>query len=279
MVPHDTDESRCPHCGHVAEGVPEADASPGGASPADVEASTPPSAAGPVLTPPKGFRDGSPAWEQTERSFYARVFGTAADVFAKPRAFFAHLSPDADHDATGFAFLCLLLGTVGQAAWSLLSLPVVRHAFAAVAETATSAAGAAQAEEQAGELGFLEELVRTSGTLAAQLDQLEAHLWATLLLAPLTAYCTLHLLAGMVHLSLHSFRPLPLPAPSYDQTYRHLAYAFAPQLLGVLPAIGGFAGLWSFALMVLAMRRLHQVRLLGLVGGVLFPVLMLSWLW
>ncbi len=287
----------CPHCGRA---VDDAAARPAGvdAQPAERGASPPeppsavvaegsrphPPAPGrsdpPEKRPaPSGFRDGAPAWEQRERSLAARFFRTLADACLHPVAFYTHLSREGVRGITWFAYTCLLLGTAGQALWRIVMLPqaqaMLERANAGLSDEDVAAARA----EQNPLVNALLDLLQSSDQLALQLARLEAELWVTLLLAPLTAFFTIHLLAGLVHFSVQSFRPPDQEPVAYDVTYRFLLYAFAPMIFGLVPTVGGLAGFFTFLLMLVAVRRLHRVRTLGLIAGVLFPILLLSWMW
>lgn len=285
VQPDAAERPRCPHCGKDTEEQPSGSADEP-RSAVVAEGSRPNERAQPpaerrhaVRPPPPRFLEGRPAWEQRDRSLPARFFGTLADACLRPNAFFTNLSREGVRGVTWFGYACLLLGTAGQAAWGIFSLPFLRSIVTQATQTLPPEAREAARAENSALLNALVDAVQSSEKVITQLTLIEAQLWATLILAPLTAFFTIHLLAGLVHFSVQTFRPPDHEPVSYDVTYRFLVYAFAPMAFGVIPTVGGLAGLYSFALMLIAMSRLHRVRWFGLIGGVLFPILLLSWLW
>jgi hypothetical protein len=199
-----------------------------------------------------------------------RFFGTLADACLRPMTFYTHLARTGATRVTLFAWICLLLGNLGQAAWGLVFLPLLdRLGRSAAAETGAESGG------------LLEALLPAAQTAEqlAQLDQLEAQLWASLLLAPVVAYFSIHLLAGLVHFSAQPWRHPEAEPVGYEVTYRFVVYAQAPMALALLPSIGSIASVYSFVLLCIAISKLHRVRTFGLLGAVVFPVLLLSWLW
>jgi len=300
------DQGPCPHCGQAAdtpaptsstapsetsavaaEGAAK-DAPPGASRQEHPQEPSPRGAEARIAAPkgglppaPPRFVDGRPAWEQRERSLAFRFFGTLADACLRPMAFFTHLSREGAPRVTPFAFACLLIGSIGQAVWGLAMLPVL----AALGRFATGRLSDEQREaaaEAAKDDALLQSLlsgIEMTEEAFRQVSQLELQLWTQLLLAPLVAFFTIHLLAGLVHFSVQPWRhPEQEPVP-YDVTYRFLIYSHAPMVLAIIPTVGGIASLFSFVLTTIAISKLHRVRFFGLVGGVLFPVMMLSWLW
>lgn len=270
----------CPHCGQAPADAPAAAASEAKAVVAEGGSAGPeaPHGRAGVSPAPARFLAGRPAWEQPERPLLTRFFGTFADAALRPTAFYTNLSREGQSGVTVFAYVCLLVGTVGQAAWALASLPLLR-ALGERAGGGLDEAGREAAKAEGGLLAGLISAVEMSEQSLERLALVETQLWATLVLAPLMAFFTIHLLAGIVHFSVQPFRHPEQEPVAYEVTYRFLAYAHAPMLLAALPTVGSLASLFSFALILIAIRRLHRVRMLGLIGGVVFPALFLSWLW
>src|SRR5690606_6546609 len=180
---------------------------------------------------------------------------------------------------TWFAYVCLLVGTVGHAVWGLFALPFLKATLARATSGLTpEQIEAARAEDNAF-VNMVLDAMETGGEAIEALAFVEAQLWVTLLLAPLTAFFTIHLIAGLVHFSVQVFRPPSEEPVSYDVTYRFVVYAFARTLLGVIPTLGGLADVFALVLLFIAVGRLHRVRVLGLVAGVLLPAMLISGLW
>lgn len=281
----DTGDGRCPRCGE-AEASSEGERTPpepetravvveGGA---DGPAPRRPRSG--IPAPPPRFREGRPALEDPARPLLSRYFGTLADVCFRPVGFFTHLSRAPARGITWFAFLSVLVGSAAQAGWNLLLLPLLTQASASTSQLRGEDLEALRrsADDSALARLFL-DLADTQAKMLEQLPLLEAQLWVALLLAPLTAFFTIHLVAGLLHLSVQPFRAPGDERIPYEVTYRFTVYALAPLVLAALPTVGGLAGMFTLAVLAIAMARLHRLRAPGVIGGVLGPVLLLSWLW
>jgi hypothetical protein len=234
---------------------------------------------GRIPPPPARFDAGRPGWETRQQPLVKRFLGTVVDASLRPQAFFTHLSREGVRGITWFAWVCILVGTVGQALWGLVMLPLV----ARLGEMATGGLSGADREAAAGTgdpvLKALVDAMNLTDETLARLGEAELQLWAALLLAPLTAFFTVHLLAGIIHFSLQPFRHPEQEAVPYETTYRFVVYAQAPLVFALIPTVGSLAGLYSLALLLIAMGKLHRVRALGLFGGVIAPALLLSFMW
>jgi hypothetical protein len=201
-----------------------------------------------IPRPPHSFVGGLPKWEQ-RGPWPVRFFGTATDVILRPNAFFTHLSREGARGTTAFAYLCLLAGLTAMPALCLVFFAYTRDELAVEAMRNT-----AEAKE-----------------LTRQMLAIESLAWMWMLAAPVTSFFIVHLLAGAVHVCARVFSPNVTDAPPFEVTYRFVVYAQAPMLLGLVPIVGWTAPLVAVVVLSVAMARLHKLRFLGIVGGVLVP--------
>ncbi len=220
---------------------------------------------------PARFVGGHPSFEDRSQPFAVRFAGTAKDVLRHPAAFFTHLTHEGMRGVSWFAYVCLLVGHAASAGWQIVvGLPIAERVIDA-ARLESVAQRLPAADLQGKLLAF--------AAVEAELVHAWPIAWVKLLLAPLTAFFALHLLSGILHVGSRAFSTTPEDRVSYEATYRAFAYAMAPMLLGVLPIIGGFAPVWTIAVVAMAMVKLHRLRFLGVLGGVLFPAFFVWFLW
>ena len=58
-----------------------------------------------------------------------------------------------------------------------------------------------------------------------------------------------------------------------EGTFRVVAYAQAPQILSVVPFIGGFAGgLWAIVVQIIGLREIHETTYLRVIIALILPL-------
>lgn len=226
--------------------------------------------------PLRHFSAGQPILENPKAGFWRRHLGTWTDICLRPAAFFSHLAPRAPFTPTGFAVFCVWLGTVLGTFWKLLAVESLWLTLQGASDTGSPlATGASHPETPA----WVQQLLLGQEQMWLELPRVQNQLWTTLLLAPVVAYFTLHLVAGLLHFTLQPFRAAAEDRVPFEATFRFTAYAMAPMVLCGVPALGGIGGFWSWIVLGIAMARLHRLRWLGTVSSVWLPVLFLSVLW
>ena len=227
---------------------------------------------------PKHFFQGHPALEDANLGFVRRHLGTWSDICFRPSVFFSHLSPRAPFSPAAFAVFCIWLGTVVGTFWNLLAVEslwlTLQEASAPTALDALKA-GSGDGEPPL----WMQQLLLGQEEMWLELPRVQKQLWATLLLAPVVAYFTLHLLAGLLHFTLQPFRVPDEERVPFESTFRFTAYAMAPMVLCGIPVFGGFGSFWTWIVLGISMSRLHRLRWLGTLSSVWLPVLFLSMLW
>ena len=225
---------------------------------------------------PKYFSQGHPALEDASLGMMRRYLGTWSDICFRPGIFFSHLSARAPFSPAGFAVFCVWLGTVIGTFWNLLA---VESLWLTLQEASAPAALDALANDTGETPLWMRQLLLGQEDMWLELPRVQNQLWTTLLLAPVVAYFTLHLLAGLLHFTLQPFRASDEERVPFEVTFRFTAYAMAPMALCGIPAFGGFGSFWTWMVLGIAMSRLHRLRWLGTLSSVWLPVLFLSMLW
>jgi hypothetical protein len=91
------------------------------------------------------------------------------------------------------------------------------------------------------------------------------------LLSPLLLLISLFVSAGVVHLLLRLFGGA---SRDYPFTTRVFAYAYSPQLLGVVPIVGTAVGfIWMVIVAIIGLREGHHTSTGRVLAAVLIPVL------
>lgn len=213
----------------------------------------------------------SPPFEDPSLSVWMRIRTTWWQIIRHPQQFFFGLNVDEFHTgaASRFAFWSILLGTVGKNVWALFTIPIVQSA---VVQQLRALSQQAPTPEQPVMRAQLQEFLLALSTV-------ETELWLSLCAAPFLALSSVHLLAGLIHVSCRVWRPLDEEPVPYEATFRFVAYAQAPMLLGLLPVLGSLNAMWMMLVMGIAMGALHRLRFFGLLSGVLLPLLLVNSLW
>lgn len=283
-----TASGACPHCGAPAgaEGSGEPDGEQLSAVVAEGGEGAPePSGRKRRLKkhdgPAPSLKEGVPAFERDDSSAIKGFFQTFVDVVFRPRAFFGHLSLDGARGITWFAYLCLLSAFLFDAVGTFLMQPVFgtvlqvlkdakeKLATPGLEEAAKSDADAAAKWEQ------VEKIAEAITQMQQQIEVGPTLVVVSFLAAPLLAFFAVHLISGLLHLTFRLLNIGGEPIP-YDQTYRFVVYATAPLALGVLPGAAFVSKIWFLVVLVIAMRRLHRPKALGVIAGILLPVVFLA---
>lgn len=90
------------------------------------------------------------------------------------------------------------------------------------------------------------------------------------LFSPIYLMLSLILSAGAVHLLLKLFGGT---AGSYGRTMRVFAYAYSPQILGVVPVVGAIAGfIWMVGVAIIGVREAHHTTNGRAAAAILIPL-------
>ncbi|CAN5692962.1 hypothetical protein BH23GEM9_BH23GEM9_21180 [soil metagenome] len=90
------------------------------------------------------------------------------------------------------------------------------------------------------------------------------------LLSPLLLLLSLFLAAGVVHLLLRLFGGA---SRDFGFTTRVFAYAYSPQILGIVPFIGAVIGfIWMLAVAIIGLREGHETSTGKVLAAVLIPL-------
>lgn len=97
--------------------------------------------------------------------------------------------------------------------------------------------------------------------------------WAPLLdflLSPVYLLVSLFLSAGVVHLLLKLFGAA---GGDYRMTTRVFAYAYSPQILGIVPVVGPIAGfIWMVVIAIIGVREAHRTTTGRVAAAILIPL-------
>jgi hypothetical protein len=97
--------------------------------------------------------------------------------------------------------------------------------------------------------------------------------WAPLadfLFSPVYLLISLFLSAGVVHLLLKLFGGA---GGDYGMTTRVFAYAYSPQILGIVPVLGSIAGfVWMVVIAIIGVRAAHRTTAARAAAAVLIPL-------
>jgi hypothetical protein len=100
--------------------------------------------------------------------------------------------------------------------------------------------------------------------------------WAPLiefLLSPILLLVSLFLAAGVTHLML---KILGAASRDYGTTTRVYAFAYSPQILGVIPWVGTFVGfVWMIVVSIIGLREAHNTSTARAAAAVLVPLAIL----
>lgn len=115
--------------------------------------------------------------------------------------------------------------------------------------------------------GITGAMTGTAGALGAPAA------WSPLLdflLSPLTLLLTLYVAAGVTHLMLLLFGG---GGGGAGTTTRVFAYAYSPQLLGIVPVVGTIVGfVWMVIVGIVGLRAAHRTTLVRAAAAVLIPL-------
>lgn len=277
-----TASGACPHCGEEAQidaEQPSAVVAEGG------EGAPEPSGRKRRLKrhegPAPSLKEGVPLFERREGGIVKAFLQTFVDVVFRPRAFFGHLSLEGARGITWFSYICLLSAFLFDAVGTFLMQPVFGTLLNVLKEAKEKLATpglevAAKSDADAAEKW--ERVQQISEAITQMQQQIEVGptlVIVSLLAAPLLAFFAIHLVSGLLHLT---FRLLNIGGEpiAYEQTYRFVVYATAPLALGVLPGAALVSKIWFLVVLVIAMRRLHRPKALGVIAGILLPVIFLA---
>lgn len=261
--------TRCPRCD--ASPGPTAQAPCAGCGTAALV--SPPGSPASTPAPRGSLPGGKPPAEAAGLSWPRRYFATLLAVTLRPRVFFAQLSREEVRGISWFAWVSVLLGSAGSYGWSVWMTASLWRLLQA---DATTAMGDALDQRVA---SWLADTPEVRGELLRQLPQLHAQALSAFLLAPLIAWFTLHVVAGLLHVTCGNLRRPHQERVPFEHTYRFAVYALGPLFFVALPSVGALAEAWTLVVLSVAMARLHRLSRLGVVAGVWLPLLMVSWLW
>ena len=186
-----------------------------------------------------------PPWERrNELGFVGAFFGQCKVVMSEPTAYFERVDTNETRwDSLVFAIIIQVL--VAVSTWIFMGL-----IFGAMF--------AGQQEAQAEMFGPF------AAAMSPGIFQV--------LFAPVGAVLGMFIGAGLFHVMLLIMKQAKRP---FHQTVRHYCYANAPGVLGVIPIVGGLAGIWSIVLTVFMIKHVHRTTWGTAVAAVLVPFVVL----
>ena len=195
-----------------------------------------------------------PPFEQLDRYGFFRGFGlTVKLVLTSPRLFFSVMPVDGGLSRPlVFVILLGLIETVVSSVWGMARV--------------TGSLGGEQA-------GVMDQILAKPAVPLL-----------VLLLLPAVIAAVQFLVSGLFHLSLVL---VSRNTRRFEGTFRALAYANVPLLLGLIPipvsglaqAWVGVISAWNLALIVIGLQCIHRLSLAKVLTAVLLPVLALGLLW
>jgi hypothetical protein len=226
----------------AAEPPPASSTDPAAATPPLAGWPPPPSGWGPVHPPPPPdwTELASPFAERSTRGFFAAFFETFKLVGTQPADFFRRVRID----QVGAAILFGVIGsTLGN--WAAL-------VFGALTRSATVGQLQARISELPPEAAkFVEQLAVTIEGLTSP-----AATAVQMLLAPLIAFITIYLVAGVIHLLLLLFKGA---GRGFQATLTVVAYASGLYLVMAIPQCGGLiAMVWFLTVLIIGLGEAQR---------------------